>query len=379
MDQESRTAPADRQGDVNQGFLRRNKSSLFVFGTIFSILTAGIAIQLLRPKAGLAENSNTGTSRSDERYVARVNDTLITYDDVASECMDRFGKDVLENVVNRTVIQQACASRGIQVTGAEVKQEILRISKRFGLDTASWYKMLEAERGLNPVQYQRDIIWPLLALKKLAGTEVKVTRADLKKAYDDAYGPKVRAKMIMFDNQRRAEAAWNKLQKTPDEFERLAREESIEPQSRALGGTIPPIRLHSGASDQVRKAAFKMRKPGEISGIIQVGVSRYVVLQFEGRTEPVNHRMEDVQAQLHEELIEQEVQTMVARTMKMLREKSRIDNYLTGESSRQVQQVSGSQPAGRAGTAQQAAGRATTGRATTKQPARGTTPQRRSR
>jgi foldase protein PrsA len=323
--------------------VRKNKGSLLIFGTIAALVVAGIGVQVLRAKRGDAgeESGQAGTARvQQERPVARVAGKSIMYDEVARECMDRFGREVLENVINRTVIQQACTHEGIQVTGAEVNAEILQISKRFGLDQSSWYKMLEAERGLNPVQYRRDVIWPMLALKKLAGTELEITDEELRKAYEDAYGTKVRVKMIMFDKMRHAQKVWEAVSKAPEDFERYAREESIEPNSRAIGGTIPPIRKHSGAHPEVRRAAFQMRQPDEVSGIIQVGVDRYVILKNDGRTEPVPHNFKDVRAQLHEELVETEVQKMVAHTFRQLKDKTSIDNFLTGKSTGGTRQVS---------------------------------------
>jgi hypothetical protein len=42
------------------------------------------------------------------------------------------------------------AAADISVSEAEVDQEILEISKKFGLALDQWYKMLEAERDLSP-------------------------------------------------------------------------------------------------------------------------------------------------------------------------------------------------------------------------------------
>ena len=41
--------------------------------------------------------------------------------------------------------------------------------------------MLEAERNIPEKKYRRDIVWPMLALRKLAGEKVEVSEADVKK------------------------------------------------------------------------------------------------------------------------------------------------------------------------------------------------------
>ncbi|MEZ6059958.1 MAG: peptidylprolyl isomerase [Planctomycetaceae bacterium] len=315
------------------------RSTMLVGGTLIALVAAGIGMQVWRAqnsKAAEQKDSVAGSVRLDDTLatpVGRVNGQPVTYEMLAKECIERHGKDVLENVINRTIIQQACAEAGVTVTEAEVNQEIVKISKKFGLPVGQWYKMLEAERGLTALQYHRDVIWPMLALKKLAGKEVKITNEMMKEAYTDNYGPRVKARMIVMDNQRRATEIWEKLQKDPELFEDFARDYSVEPTSRILGGSIPPIRRYSGAHENIRKAAFNMQEPGEISNsIIQIGINQYVILKYEGRTEPIDHDRDAVAAQLHEELVEREVQKMVAETFSHLRENARIDNYLTNES-----------------------------------------------
>lgn len=327
-----------------------SRSGMFVGGTIIMLIAAGIGMQIWRAQDSQAAEQDVRGQSPDEGSVsngdvalARVNGEAISRDLVAQECIDRYGKEVLENLINRKIIQQACAERGITVSEAEVNQEIIEISKKFGLAVDQWYKMLEAERGLTPVQYHRDVIWPMLALRKLAGNEITITDEMLKMAYEDNYGPRVKARMIVCDNMRRATDLWEKVKANPDDFENLARDYSVEANSRALGGTIPPIRKNSeGTHENIRKAAFQFKDDqiGAISGIIQVGVNQYVILKYEGRTEPVEHNPADVKAQLHAELQEREVQKLVGETFEKLQKTARVDNFLTNESRGRVEQAS---------------------------------------
>ena len=328
---------------------RSNRGSVFVGGTLVIILAAGIGMQVWRAqnsKAAEQKDESLPAAQEDvhQTAFARVNGESITYEALAKECVSMYGKEVLENLINRTIVRQACAERGITVSEGEVDQEILEISKKFGLAVDQWYKMLEAERGLKPEQYRQNVIWQMLALKKLAGKEVSITREMMQMAYEDNYGPRVKCRMIVLDNPRRATEMWEKIKANPDDFESLARDYSMEPNSRALGGTIPPIRKHSeGTHKELRKAAFAF-KPDvtepQISPILQVGPSQYVVLKYEGRTEPVEHSVEDVQAQLHAELEEREVQKLIGQTFENLQQSARVDNYLTGETRGGVEKAS---------------------------------------
>lgn len=327
------------------GSKRVSRGPILVSGTLIAIVAAGVGMQVWRAENGkAAEQPNTnaaaGQVSTHNEPVARVNSQSILYQELARECVERHGREVLENVINRTLIQQACAEAGVSVSDAEVNRKIVEISKKFGLPVDQWEKMLLAERGLSPIQYRRDVIWPMLALEKLAGQEVKITQQMMREAYVDNYGPRVKARMMVLNNLRHAQEYYEKIRKAPDEFENFVRDYSTEPNSRALGGTVPPIRQYSGAHEELRKAAFKLKTPGEISGIIQVD-HQYVILKYEGRTEPIEHDLEDVKIQLDQELREREVQKMVANTFDQLKSRARIDNHLTGESKAPVAQAGG--------------------------------------
>ena len=323
------------------------RGTMIVSGTLLVILAAAIGMQVYRARdTKAAEQVDQNgvvrpiSSAALKKPVGRVNGQAITYEELAQECILRDGNNVLEQVINRVLIQQACAENGIVVSDAEVATEIQRISKKFGLPVDQWQKMLQAERGLSPIQYRRDVIWPMLALKKLAGEEVKITAKMMQEAYEDSYGPRVKARMIVLGNVRRATEVWEKAKQNPESFEDLARSYSIEPNSKALGGTIPPIRKNAGAHAEIRKAAFKMTTPGQIcSGPIQVDVGRYVLLKYEGRTDPIDHNKDEVKQELFADLQEREVQRLVGETFERLKDKSRVDNYLTGESKSPVQQT----------------------------------------
>jgi foldase protein PrsA len=332
----------------NKGSKRGNRGPMLVSGTLIAILAAGVGMQVWRAQnSKAAEQSNstaaTGQVSTPDKPVARVNTQSITYQELARECVERHGREVLDNVINRTLILQACADAGVAVSVDEVNRKIVEISKKFGLPVDQWEKMLLAERGLSPIQYRRDVIWPMLALEKLAGKEVQITQQMMREAYVDNYGPRVKARMMFLDNLRRAQEYYEKIRQAPDEFENFVRDYSTEPNSRALGGTVPPIRQFSGAHEEIRKAAFKMKalgKIGEISGIIQVG-HQYVIMKYEGATEPIKHDLDDVKIQLDQELREREVQKLVANTFDDLKKRARIDNHLTGESKAPVKQASG--------------------------------------
>ena len=192
--------------------------------------------------------------------------------------------------------------------------------------------MLQAERNITPIQYRQSVIFPMIALKKLAGEEVEISEKDMKEAFVRNYGERVKARMVMFDNQRRAQEIWDQLDKNPEEFERLAAKHSVDPSSRALGGQIPPIAKYNG-NELFEKCAFKL-KTGEISGVIEVRPSTFVILKCEGYTDQTVTNIEDVKNTLYEELKEAKVQQAIATLFEKIKKETIVDNYLTQTSNR---------------------------------------------
>jgi len=332
-----------------------NRIAIILLGTVGVFLVAGILFQIFRAKPGEAgsatQNSgrqNTQQSPQQGTIDAIVGNQQITSKDLAIECYNMYRKEVLEKMINRLIIQQACEKNGISVLKSEVEQEILSIAQKFKLDVPEWYKMLEAERGITASQYQKDVIWPMLALRKLAGVNATVTREEFQQAYERAYGPKVKARIIVLDTRKEADQIWNKLKQDPTQFEKLAQEHSIDPSTRPLGGVVPPIQKYSG-NELLWQTAFKL-KAGEISSVLVLFGDKFVILKSEGMTKPVTVSPQDVQDDLIAQIKEQKQQVAVAKIFEQIKNETRVVNKLEPAKSNlhpqqnKVQQVSGSFP-----------------------------------
>ncbi len=340
-------------GNSPQGIKR---AGMYVGGTLVVLVAGLVLMQAFRSQTSEAAVESAGTAKlnspSQRPALARVGKAVVPYEMVAEECVVRHGKEVLDDLINRMIIQQACEERNVVVTEEEVTAEVSRIAKRFNLDPQQWYSMLETERNITPMQYRQSVVWPMLALKKLAGEQVDLTEEEMNKAFVRNYGPRVKARLILLDNPRRARECWEKAAADPATFEKLAQEYSIDPNSRSLGGTIPPIPRYSG-NETLELAAFKLQ-PGEISGIIEVQTGRYAILKCEGRTEKIVQDISEVRDSLYEELFEAKTQESVAKVFENIKKNTQIDNYLTQTSTgpnrpftsaNGIQQTSGQTPA----------------------------------
>lgn len=189
--------------------------------------------------------------------MALVNGKDISRKDLTGACVRRFGEDVLESLVNKRLIMSHCEKRGISITQQEIAAEVDRMAKRFKLGREQWFEMLEKERGITPDEYARDIVWPTLALRKLAADRVNPTRAEIDKAYEREFGEMVGARLIAVNNENLAQKLHAELTANPENFARVAIEHSIDVNSASVGGLIQPIRHHVGAP-AIEREAFKL-------------------------------------------------------------------------------------------------------------------------
>lgn len=335
--------------------LKSRQALMVAGGTAVCVVLAGLAFQAMTSSSSGSAAERSGTSTTGRVNLAAgpqqqksTAAALITRDgrsieiplkDLYEECARRVGNEVLDSVINRAIIQLACEGAGVSVSKAEVEQEIVRIAKQFNIPVETWLQMLQSERNITPDQYGKDVIWPMLALKKLAGDKAEVTDEDMHKAFHRNFGTRVEVRMIALDNIRRANEVWQKANLNPEDFERLARDNSIDPNSKAMNGSVPPIARYSG-NPKLEQAAFNLKK-GEISGIIQYGHGNYVILKCEGFTEQIVQNIEEVREQLYADLVEEKVQEGVATLFENLKSTSTVHNYWNHTTTGDYRQVAG--------------------------------------
>jgi parvulin-like peptidyl-prolyl isomerase len=293
----------------------------------------------LQAKAKVENVWNDAARRAQMPGVAAIiNEAQITIRELAEECIARHGHETLEGVISRKIIEQACKRQNIAVTETEIDQEIARAALA-GVktgddgspDVAAWLDLVTKKEGIPLDVYRNDMVWPSVALKKLAGGKVQVTEDDLRKGFEANYGPRVRCLAIVLNNQRRAQQVFEMARKnnTPENFGDLAAQYSIEPGSQALRGEVPPIQQHGG-DPELEKEAFSLR-PGELSGIIQVG-DKFILLRCEGYTKPIPVKFAEVRGEIHRDLHEKKLRIEMAQCFDKLQEAAVVDNYLAGTS-----------------------------------------------
>lgn len=268
---------------------------------------------------------------------ALVNGEKITMRELAEACLDRHGAEALEGLIERRLILQALRRAQKEVTPEDINAEIARVASsmlpptRDGKpDVQKWIALATEQMGISEDLYRSEVVWRSVALRKLVADRVVVTEDDLKKGYEANYGPRVRALAIVLDDIRRAQRVWELARANPtrEHFAQLAADYSIDPAAKTLRGEIPPIQKHGG-QPALEQEAFRL-KPGELSGIIDIGGGKYVILFCEGQTKPVDVDFQSVRDLLYEDIYEKKLRVEMARMFDSIKDQARIANFLTG-------------------------------------------------
>ncbi len=280
------------------------------------------------PAQAKAAAAPTSPMEKIPKVVAVVNGQTITRDKLAQESMRRFGPVVLDNLLNKYLILQACKAQGINITQADVNNEIARTSNKFGLSTKLFLEAMEKERDITPEQYSSEIVWPMLALRALASDKIKVSPQEIDAIMQAEYGPKVQVRMIAVSQAEKAKQLHAAATAAPETFRRLAKEQSEDAASASVEGLLPPIRRNSG-DDQLEKIAFQLQ-PNQISPVFQVG-ELHVMLQCVRQlaaTPPNPQMLPAIQQRIEEQLRDQRVGQSANEIFAALQKKSELITVL---------------------------------------------------
>jgi len=238
--------------------------------------------------------------------------------------MKRCGNDVLDSVVNKSLILQACQAQQIVITQKAVDDEIEQIAAKFSLSTPLYLKLIQDQRDIVPEQYMSDVIWPMLALRALARDKVQVTQSDIDKAFQAEFGPKIQVRMIALTDATKANKIYQDAKANPDNFKLLAKQHSEDPSSASVEGLLPPIRRYGG-DDLIEKVAFSLQ-PNQISDLFQVG-NMQVCLQcvrHMNPTPPSAEQITEIQKGIRREMEDVKLREMADTLFTTLREQSSV-------------------------------------------------------
>jgi len=119
---------------------------------------------------------------------AVVNGSKVLKNQVAEECITRFGKKMLDVEITRSLLVQALENSGAAVDQEDLNQEIDRAATAAGfadsegkVAVASYLAKVTNNDASKIDFYIEDQVWPSVALKTLVEDRVEVSEEDMQK------------------------------------------------------------------------------------------------------------------------------------------------------------------------------------------------------
>lgn len=237
------------------------------------LMCIAILLCLLCTENGAAQQPQNQNGQQGPRVMdtlAVVNGKPISRQQLATECLRRFGNEVLESIINKELILGECRRLNIQVTNNDVNEEIKRRAEAFGFSIQRYLDLIKEKRHIDEDKFRSDIIWTELALRRLAKENIKVTPEEIANEFETEFGAKVQVAAIVVKTKEKAEAIRQQVVADPDSFGQAAIKYSIDPNSAPVRGMLPPIRKNLPGGEQMENAAFALQV-GEISPVTAIG------------------------------------------------------------------------------------------------------------
>jgi parvulin-like peptidyl-prolyl isomerase len=272
-----------------------------------------------------AKVDNTPKNDPNNLVAALVNGKPISIAELAQQCRLRFGTEILDDIINKTLLMQSCQAQGLVISDRDVEMEISRVASKFRLTTNQYLKLLQDERDIPPEQYANEIIWPMLAMRALAKDTIVVTPQEIDREFQSQFGAKVKVRMIACQDPNKIAKLLEQAKADPDSFRKLAKEHSEDPDSASVEGLLPPIRRYLG-DDELENIAFALQ-PNEISKVFKAG-EMHVILQCVNHiagVQPPAPQMQEIEARLKSELEEQKLRDSAELVFTTVREKSNVN------------------------------------------------------
>ncbi len=286
---------------------------------------------------------------------ATVDGQPITMRYLSEECIARYGVEILDSLLNRTLLQQALQKTGMRVENEDVQKEIVRTAESYGwvkkgqVDVQGWLNFVTRGDKSKVTFYVEDEVWPSVALRKLVEKTVEVTDADLQKGFIANFGERVMVQAVVVNDNKLANKVWKMARDNPTEqfFGQLSNEYSSYTELRNNYGEFQPIQRY-GSTPFLEEEAFRL-KTGDISAIVQHGRD-WIILRCKGRTKPEVTDFDAVKDMLRQDIYEKKLNLAMDKYFGQLRTSAQIDNFMTGtsqtgreavESARRMQQGQG--------------------------------------
>lgn len=259
--------------------------------------------------------------------VASVNGEVIKKDEFIKAIISQNGQNVLDALIENTLIQQEAKKEGITITDEEVQDRVNNFKSAVG--SQDKFDSLLSMYGLTEETLKEQLIPQMLAEKLITKDKV-ITDKELmdffvknKSSFDEK--EMIMARHILVKTQEEAQEILNRLKKGED-FAKLAKERSIDTATKDQGGEMGWI--GRGTVDSALENVLFSLKKGEMTPIVKTAFG-YEIAQVQDKKEARSVTFNEVKNQVKERYIADIVQKNYSTWIQGLKASSNIVYYIT--------------------------------------------------
>lgn len=219
------------------------------------------------------------------------------------ELKKKYGNDVLLGMLNHIVVDKEAKALGVAVTDVEIEQELKRSMTGYGSEE-QYYTQMQSELGLSRQEVREEAVYRL-TLQAVATAGITITDAEIDNYLAENSGrftprKEMQLSIIKVATYSEAERVMDRLEQGED-FAALAKELSIDEESRGRGGSIGTVEEEDPFwPEDLLKTAAQLDE-GDIAGPLQTG-DDYAIIRLEKMIDPKSQDQTEIREQVRREL-----------------------------------------------------------------------------
>jgi foldase protein PrsA len=284
----------------------RNVKRLWgVIGCMALCLLVLISLQIARSwnQPEPTKPTEQQTVKDNERIVAAIGSRKITIGELETALEQRYGAELLNQIIDREAISLEGKETGISVTNAEIERELKRMQQGYESE-GQFYESMKVQLGMSKEELREDVHYKLL-LDKLATRNITITDAQVEEyiqTHPDEFKSEVEfhIRIIVVSTKEQANKVLTDLAKGED-FATLARDRSLDDNTSNGGGDLGWIEENDPFVAAPIMNAAKQLKVGETSKPIAVD-NGYAIVNLRDRREKPNPELSFIKENVRKEL-----------------------------------------------------------------------------
>ncbi|WP_438497445.1 peptidyl-prolyl cis-trans isomerase [Paenibacillus sp. IHBB 3054] len=266
---------------------------------VATLMLGGLLFWSLRAMSILKGEPADGESSD----IASAGGQPVTDQAWVEELKKKYGNDVLLGMLNHIVVDKEAKALGVAVTDVEIEQELKRSMTGYGSEE-QYYAQMQSELGLSRQEVREEAVYRL-TLQAVATAGITITDAEIDNYLaenSERFTPRkeMQLSIIKVATYSEAERVMDRLEQGED-FAALAKELSIDEESRGRGGSIGTVEEEDPFwPEDLLKTAAQLDE-GDIAGPLQTG-DDYAIIRLEKMIDPKSQDQTEIREQVRREL-----------------------------------------------------------------------------